>query len=152
MKLNNLSALFLIFISVLLSFVVRTHAYKTIHYNKLDGEYISPIGGYFAFPDGSVLLRFYRPLKECNEAKLNLKLLYTNGTLLPFNVRDFSPPEFNFCRLNALDIRSPDYIQITNLRMVSSNFYILYYNISDNPSARFGRVLLELDMGGNKIK
>ena len=105
------------------------------------------------------MLRFYRPIigadgayGPCNEPNLHLKLLYTNGSLLPLNVREFSPSAYNFCRSNGTDIRSFDYIQVTNLGMPSYSFYILYYNISDDKSLPFGRFILESDIEGNKIK
>src|SRR5688572_11800990 len=115
MKLNLSKRLsVLIFISVLSIFVVTT-AYNSNTYSKSeDDAYFSPIGSHFIFPDGSKLLRFYRPLNDghCNEPNLHLKVLHSNGTLSPFNVQNFSVPAINFCR-SSKSKTSPDYIQIT---------------------------------------
>ncbi|RIA95738.1 hypothetical protein C1645_756911 [Glomus cerebriforme] len=158
MKLNlnrKFSVLFMISINILLLFVVKTYAYayNNTAYNKSEDDlYISPNIEYFMFPDGTKLLRFYRPMDDtgCNEPNLHLKLLYKNGTLSTFNVQDFSVPTFNYCRLDQSNILSPDYIKISNLGRNIDLFYIFYYNISDTaPTAPFGRFVLEVNSDGN---
>src|SRR3954467_6416860 len=130
---KRLSAL--IIISILSTFIVTTYAYTTKTYVKSDNdEFISPIGGgFFVLQDGSKMFRFYRPINDtCNEADLNLKILYTNGTLSPFIVKDFLLQKSNFCRLDNPE-SAPDYIQSSKLKGETPNtFYIFYYNISDS--------------------
>ncbi|RIA83591.1 hypothetical protein C1645_785968 [Glomus cerebriforme] len=148
------SVLFMISVGILLLFIVKTHAYTYNNaYNKSEDDlYISPNIEYFMFPDGTKLIRFYRPMNDtgCNEPNLHLKLLHENGTLSTFNVQDFSVPTFNYCRLNRSNILSPDYIKISNLVRNINLFYIFYYNISDiTPTAPFGRFVLEVNSEGN---
>jgi hypothetical protein len=105
--------------------------------------------------NGGILLRFYRPSlnnPKCNEPNLNLKILQPNGTLTPFIVKDFSPPTFNFCRLDDRPT-SPDYIQISRLKGESFNLYLFYYNISDtNRELPFGRFVAQVNMTGDIIR
>ncbi|RIA93990.1 hypothetical protein C1645_873712 [Glomus cerebriforme] len=155
MKLNSnnikFSGLFTIIIISVLILVVTTNAYYQTTYNKSYGDdLISPGSVYFTLPDGSRLLRFFRPLNNnlCNEPNLHLKLLLTNGTLSPLNVQNLTIPTFNFCRQKN-DVSSPDYIEVTNLGR-NNILYILYYNISDTDHyLPFGRFIVEVDLSGN---
>ena len=141
---NNFSVLFMIFISTLPLFPVKTHARNRTYRTYEDDDRISH-GSYFMFPNGDTLLRFYRPLNDsCNEPNLRLRLLHWDGTISALNVQNFSIPEFNYCYAkNSLD----DYIKITNLSRSSAGiFYIMYYNISNvDKDAPFGRIVLEVN-------
>src|SRR6266542_4822668 len=125
----------LIFIS-LLSIFVKTHAYLTnTYYIPEDNLHISSNSINFIFPDGSKLLRFYRPIDdECNEPNLHLKLLHQNGMLKNFDIQNLSIPRLNFCHNPSSSLNKSlqsDFINIKGLLQeeISNFFYILYYNI-----------------------
>src|SRR5947207_15184245 len=106
MKLNLISRflmLFIIFINVLSIFIVTSYAYTSRTYYKSDNdETISPIGGgYFVLSNGNKMFRFYRSLNDtCNKPDLHLRILQSDGSLIPFEVKNFKIPDFNFCRLS----------------------------------------------------
>src|SRR5688572_16064131 len=119
-SIRNFLVFFTIIISILSTFIVTTYAFKSQTYEKsANDEKISPMGTtYFVLRDGSIMLRFYRPINDtCNEPDLHLRILSnTTGKLSPFEVKGFNKrvPDFNFCRLNGTK-NSADYIQISKL-------------------------------------
>ena len=148
---SKISVLFLIIISVLST----TYTYDITTYNKSENdEYISPIGGgFFVLRGGKKLFRFYRPMNDtCNEPDLHLRTLDVNGTLSPFEIKNFTIPRFNFCRLNNTKT-SPDYIQLSKLKGENPDFfYIFYYNISDTDfDLPFGRFVAQVNLDGEVI-
>ena len=145
--------IFMIFIGLLLSLFVKIHAYTSNTYNiPEDDLHIYP--SYYScviFPDGSKLLRFYRPIDaidECHEPNLHLKLLHKNGTLTNFNIQNLSIPRLNFCKIPHNQI---DFIETKSIG--HDIFYLLYYNISESdPTIPFGRLLLEINLKGEILR
>ncbi len=133
-------------LSLLLLFV-RIHAYiPNTYILSEDNLHMSSNDIILRFPDGSNLLRFYRPIDECFEPNLHLKLLHRNGTVSSFNIQNLSIPRLNFCKTPSLRNNYSDYIY-TSIVGVPDIFYIFYYNISESdPDAPFGRLLLEINL------
>src|SRR5688572_7663351 len=96
-KLNKCSVTLMFFIG--LSLFVRTRAYVTTYDIPEDNLHVSSDFIEVKFPDGSKLIRFYRPIgDECYEPKLHLKILHRNGTTSNFNIQNLSIPRLNFCK------------------------------------------------------
>src|ERR1043166_5055724 len=100
LKLNNRCLVTLVILISLSSLLVKTHAYVTnTYYIPEDNLRMYYMNIPLQFPDGSKLLRFYRPIDdECFEPNLHLKLLHRNGTTSNFNIQNLSIPRFNFCK------------------------------------------------------
>ena len=149
-NLNKISVLFMIIITALLR-LVEAQDYKYYNISENDRFYNEVI----MLQNGDILVRFFTPIDgnyaSCHEPDLHLKLLHENGTSSPFEIENFSPSSFNFCLVS--DDPYGYYLDYIRLFSFGKYIFILYYNISESdPTAPFGRIIIQVNLEGKIIK
>ena len=123
---NSFIAIFILFILNPLS----VHSYKTFSYDENEPGYQTY--QILTYSDGTSVVYLTKPINEtCNEPRIDLRVIHSNGTVDKVKV-DYPIPDFNFCLLP-----NDTTLHIALFRNMPDSIYFLYENSTDINSASY---------------